>query len=70
MTVKRIHITQGERAVGQYGNEVISTILGSCVSCCLWDPEAQVGGMNHMLLAASPKGADVCNLAGINAMEL
>ncbi len=70
MTAKRIHITQGERAVGQHENEVISTILGSCVSCCLWDPEAQVGGMNHMLLAVSPKGTDACNLAGINAMEL
>ncbi len=28
----------------------ISTILGSCVSVCLWDPEAQVGGLNHFLL--------------------
>ena len=28
----------------------ISTILGSCVSVCLWDPDAQVGGLNHFLL--------------------
>lgn len=56
--------------MGRLENEVISTILGSCVSCCLWDPKARVGGMNHMLLAVSTKGTDVCNLAGINAMEL
>ena len=29
---------------------VIVTVLGSCVSACLRDPEAQVGGMNHFML--------------------
>jgi chemotaxis protein CheD len=29
---------------------LISTILGSCVAVCLWDPVARVGGMNHFLL--------------------
>ena len=33
---------------------LVSTILGSCVAVCLWDPEAHVGGMNHFLL---PRGA-------------
>lgn len=28
----------------------ITTILGSCVSVCLWDPVQRVGGMNHYLL--------------------
>jgi chemotaxis protein CheD len=28
----------------------ITTVLGSCVSVCLFDREAQVGGMNHYLL--------------------
>lgn len=70
MSKQRIHITQGERAVGTDANDVISTILGSCVSCCLWDPVAGAGGMNHMLLAVSNKSTGVCNLAGINAMEL
>jgi chemotaxis protein CheD len=28
----------------------ITTVLGSCVSVCLFDPEARVGGMNHYLL--------------------
>jgi len=28
----------------------VTTILGSCVSVCLWDPSAKVGGINHFLL--------------------
>lgn len=35
---------------------VISTVLGSCVSVCLWDPVARVGGMNHFLLPEGPEG--------------
>ena len=51
MTEQRINITQGEHATSDSANVVITTLLGSCVSCCLWDPIAGVGGMNHMLLA-------------------
>jgi len=68
-TEKR-HITQGERAVGSDPDDVIATILGSCVSCCLWDPVAGVGGMNHMLLTVSQSKDGMCDLAGLNAMEL
>lgn len=28
----------------------ITTILGSCVAVCLWDPITKIGGMNHYLL--------------------
>lgn len=34
----------------------IKTILGSCVSICLWDRRLRAGGMNHFLLPASRKG--------------
>jgi chemotaxis protein CheD len=34
----------------------IKTILGSCVSICLWDKRHLAGGMNHFLLAASREG--------------
>jgi chemotaxis protein CheD len=33
---------------------VLRTVLGSCVSVCIWDPVARVGGMNHFLLAKTP----------------
>ena len=70
MPSQRWHITQGEWAVGKDPEQVISTILGSCVSCCLWDPLAGVGGMNHMLLTITNADSGTCNLTGINAMEL
>lgn len=28
----------------------VTTVLGSCVSVCLWDPQAGRGGMNHIML--------------------
>ncbi len=31
-------------------NIVIVTVLGSCVSTCLMDPVARIGGMNHFML--------------------
>ena len=42
----------------------VTTILGSCVAVCLWDPAARVGGMNHYLLPYG-KGPRYCN----DAME-
>lgn len=30
---------------------IITTILGSCISVCLWDPVLRIGGMNHFALA-------------------
>lgn len=32
------------------GEFSISTVLGSCISVCLWDPVSRMGGMNHYLL--------------------
>lgn len=31
-------------------NCMLSTVLGSCVATCLYDPVAGIGGMNHFLL--------------------
>ncbi len=28
----------------------VTTVLGSCVSVCLWDPVRRIGGINHYLL--------------------
>jgi len=30
----------------------ITTVLGSCVAVCLWDPVLRAGGMNHFMLPA------------------
>ena len=29
---------------------IVSTVLGSCVSVCLWDPKLKIGGINHYML--------------------
>lgn len=31
-------------------NELITTVLGSCVSACIWDERNAIGGMNHFML--------------------
>jgi chemotaxis protein CheD len=33
---------------------LVTTVLGSCVAVCLFDPVASVGGMNHFLLPTTP----------------
>ena len=44
-------IMQGEARASDDERILMSTVLGSCVSTCLFDPVAKVGGMNHFLLA-------------------
>ncbi len=46
---------------------LIMTTLGSCISACLWDRVAKVGGMNHFML---PDGDGDCARYGSFAMEL
>ena len=70
MTADRIHIVQGEFAVGQGEKTVISTLLGSCVACCIWDEVAAVGGMNHMLFATGRTHLTINTLADINSIEV
>ena len=51
------------------GPSVIKTLLGSCVSACIYDPETGVGGMNHFSLpGVSDDG--MCARYGAYAMEL
>jgi chemotaxis protein CheD len=38
-------------------NVVIATTLGSCVSACIWDTHAKIGGMNHFMLPITEKEA-------------
>ncbi len=60
---------------GMYASDrptVISTILGSCVAVCLFDPWTRIGGMNHIFLPgkADLKEFSMPSRFGINAMEL
>ncbi len=64
-------INIGEYAVHK-GDKIIYTLLGSCVSVCLYDAQKKIGGMNHILLPgdASLRSCTSSTLYGINLMEL
>ena len=66
------HVIQGEQRVSDNPNEVLSTLLGSCVSACLHDPLAGIGGMNHFLLPGDSEGGSsgAAERFGVHAMEL
>jgi chemotaxis protein CheD len=53
---KMIRIGPGEHYVTTAKDELIMTVLGSCVAACIRDPVAAIGGMNHFMLPASTSG--------------
>jgi len=65
-----VQITQGETHVSNTGDEVLTTVLGSCIAACIRDPIAQVGGMNHFLLPEGDGRDRNAQRYGVNAMEL
>lgn len=67
---RMLHVVQGEFAVVSEPGVVLTTILGSCVATCLWDPNAGVGGMNHFLLPGDADSGSDSMKYGVNAMEL
>lgn len=71
--VERITVLQGEALVSSSPTVEFTTVLGSCVSTCLFDPAARTGGMNHFLLAEPPSGwaeGTVDEHYGVYLMEL
>jgi len=66
-----VQLTQGDTYVTNDPTEILTTILGSCVSACIRDPIAKIGGMNHFLLPDGGSGEDRNAVRyGANAMEL
>ena len=72
---QRVIINPGEH----YASNIpvtISTLLGSCIAVCLFDPVNHVMGMNHFLLSChrpfgnGPIFSTDAGRYGINAMEL
>jgi chemotaxis protein CheD len=48
-------------------NEMIMTVLGSCVSACIRNPKTNVGGMNHFMLPQMGSGRSILTLGGTEA---
>jgi chemotaxis protein CheD len=70
--VEAVKILPGQYHAAREG--CITTVLGSCVSTCLWDPVERIGGMNHFMLpgdgasSRSPWAASA--RFGVYAMEV
>ncbi|WP_310889172.1 chemotaxis protein CheD [Gluconacetobacter diazotrophicus] len=64
-------VVQGEVMISDDPSVVLGTLLGSCISICMYDPVARVGGMNHFLLPGGGEGHDGTAMRfGVNSMEM
>jgi chemotaxis protein CheD len=54
-------------------NDIIATVLGSCISVCIKDTKTGIGGMNHFMLPGDVRSEDIFLSAsakyGMFAME-
>lgn len=69
-TYKLVNVIQGDYAVSDDPEVLMTTILGSCVAVCLHDPIAGIGGMNHFLLPGNLESSAGSMSCGLNMMEL
>jgi len=72
--VNVVMVLPGRHYVTKKADEMIVTLLGSCVAACIRDPIAAVGGLNHFLLPESENGhwgstVDAAMRYGNHAME-
>lgn len=47
--IKKVFVQPGNIYVNKKHFSAI-TVLGPCISVCLWDEEKQIGGMNHFMM--------------------
>jgi chemotaxis protein CheD len=45
-------------------DEILTTVLGSCIAACIRDPQAGVGGMNHFMLPTAMHDSGAWGKAG------
>jgi chemotaxis protein CheD len=68
---KLVSIHIGQLHASRYPT-IIYTLLGSCVAVCLFDPEARIGGMNHILMpgCADFRNGGTAGRFGDNAIRM
>lgn len=64
-----VQLAQGDAYVTREANEVLTTVLGSCIAACLRDPVSGVGGMNHFLLPEGDRSTRKSSCFGQHAMD-
>ncbi|MDU0339870.1 chemoreceptor glutamine deamidase CheD [Bosea rubneri] len=67
-----ITVAPGEHEITSAKDEIVATVLGSCISVCMRDPHIGVGGLNHFLLPKNNGGSDTSagERYGDTAMEV
>ncbi len=68
MEKKRVFVLPGELAVTRQPT-IISTLLGSCVSICLYNKKTGTAGMNHFMLPTGERGDEMKNKYGDIAIQ-
>lgn len=67
---KVINVIQGDFAISDDPEEILTTVLGSCIAVCLYDTVRAIGGMNHFLLPGGEGGSGAQVRYGTYAMEM
>lgn len=67
VTIVNVHA--GDCFTTKQDGQMAATILGSCISACIHDPIAKIGGMNHFLLPSSNSADGESARFGAFAME-
>lgn len=65
-----VNVIQGEYEICRSDDVILSTILGSCVAVCMYDPIRKIGGLNHYLLPNDGTSRPQEKKYGAMAMEL
>lgn len=66
----RLTVMQGQARVSGDPRLELTTVLGSCIACCLFDSSNNVGGMNHFLLASPGHDRSLDENYGVYLMEV
>ena len=64
-----VHVIQGQYKLTDRPEQVLSTLLGSCVAACMRDHELGIGGMNHFLLPGNDPNSSQNVKYGAHSME-
>lgn len=63
------YVGQGEFVASHDPDTILQTMLGSCVSTCLYDPEHRAGGLNHLVLPNTQADSPFATVTQVNDME-
>lgn len=62
-------VLPGQYYVSDSCQEMISTVLGSCIAACIRDTRLNIGGLNHFMLPEGDSGDGMAARYGAYAME-